>query len=262
MSTSTATARPRGDVWRRLAKHAELVKSEIQSFGIDSLLTISEKRCIHVSGAATCNDTDQTDAATNHVSSSSHTKDSSPGGAKRFIGDLDPAATFWQRASPVDEGEARRQNGDIGVWVDKNEWDALLRQRNTANEDATAPALTEKQRPHSAVMAPLVDIYFKKVHTILPLLDEAEFRRDHAGGIVPEPLAHALCLVAAKAPEAAPHLRLNESTAPISAREFCSRLHASITAALRVPCKFEKITLIRILALASLYVPSQAPSVH
>jgi len=91
------------------------------------------------------------------------------------------------------------------------------------------------------------------VHPILPLLDEDEFRRSHAGGIVPEPLVHAMCLVAAKDPEAEPHLRLNDSPATIPPRQFCSILHGSVTGALRAPVRFEKTTLIRILALTSLH---------
>ena len=109
------------------------------------------------------------------------------------------------------------------------------------------------QRPHSAVLGPLIDVYFNKIHPILPLLDEDEFRTNHAGGIVPEPLVHAMCLVAAKDAEAEPYLKLSDSPATIPSRQFCSILHASVTGALRVPVRFEKITLIRILALTSLH---------
>lgn len=103
------------------------------------------------------------------------------------------------------------------------------------------------------MLLPLIDIYFKKIHPILPLIDEQEFRDNHASGLVDEPLAHAVCLVAAKDAEAEPHLRLTESTTTLAPREFCSRMHASVMAAIRVPVRFEKINLIRILALASLH---------
>ena len=109
------------------------------------------------------------------------------------------------------------------------------------------------QRPHSAVLGPLIDIYFKKIHPILPLLDEDEFRQNHAGGIVPEPLVHAMCLVAAKDSEAGSHLKLSDSPSTVQTRQFCSILHGSIVGALKVPVRFEKVTLIRILALTSLH---------
>ncbi|KAF2207783.1 hypothetical protein CERZMDRAFT_114966 [Cercospora zeae-maydis SCOH1-5] len=100
---------------------------------------------------------------------------------------------------------------------------------------------------------PLIDIYFSKVHPILPLLDEIEFRAQHASGVVPDALVHAVCLVAAKHSEAAPHLRLDDSQPPMLARDFCRRLHKTVMAALRFPGRYEKITLIRILALTSLH---------
>jgi hypothetical protein len=109
------------------------------------------------------------------------------------------------------------------------------------------------QRPHSAVLGPLIDIYFEKIHPILPLLEEEEFRRNHAGGVVPEPLVHAMCLAAAKDADAEPHLKLSDSPVTVPPRQFCSILHASVAGALRVPVRFEKITLIRILALVSLH---------
>ncbi|KAK4505909.1 hypothetical protein PRZ48_003874 [Zasmidium cellare] len=183
---------------------------------------------------------------------------SNSGGVRRFISDLNPEVTFLQRPTRTIEPESRQQNDDIGIWVDKREWDELIRQKNSTTETAAAQATAlNNQRPHSAVLGPLIDIYFRKVHPILPLLDEAEFRKNHAGGIVPEPLAHAICLVAAKDAEAAPHLRLSESDTPLAPRDFCSRLHASVMATLKTPDLLEKITLIRILALASLHPEGQ-----
>ena len=168
-----------------------------------------------------------------------------------------PQSTLLNRPVPG-ESSQKQPNDDIGVWVDRREWDALVKQKNDAANN-TNQTITNNyvfrynQRPHSAVLGPLIDIYFKKIHPILPLLDEDDFRQNHAGGIVPEPLVHAMCLVAAKDPEAEPHLKLSDSPATIPPREFCTILHGSVTAALRVPVRFEKITLIRILALTSLH---------
>lgn len=160
-----------------------------------------------------------------------------------------------QRHQPAAPQEIREQNDDIGVWVDRREYDALVRQKNTARDEA-AEVTAGEERPHSTAYNPLIDIYFRKLHPVLPLLDEAEFRRDYARGVVPEALVHAVCLVAAKHSEAAPYLRLNESSTPLVAREFCRRLHKSLMVALRVPGRYEKITLIRTLALASLHAES------
>jgi hypothetical protein len=172
---------------------------------------------------------------------------------RRFVSDLKPEATFVPRHRPCREINAP-QNENIGVWVDKREWDALVRQRN---DQAAPKSVNEshntRDEPRAAAVGPLIDIYFLKLHPILPLLDEAEFRHEYANGAVPEPLTHAMCLVAAKDSDAESHLQLAGSTSPIPAREFCSRLYATITTAVRHPVKYEKIALIRILALISLH---------
>ncbi|KAF7194045.1 Cutinase transcription factor 1 alpha [Pseudocercospora fuligena] len=251
---------------RRLAKACESCRAR-------------KKRCIHFGDPADKAKNDESDGADqvdnseipNGTSAKSNGAQSSPSNAgsgvngstrrseaastanaRRFICDLNPVSTFLQRRPPTAESDVRHQNEDIGIWVDKREYDALVRQRNART--ATIDAIGQNnQRPHSAVLAPLIDIYFQKIHPVLPILDEIEFRTNHAGGIVPEALAHAVCLVAAKDPSAAKYLRLNESDDTLPPREFCSRLHASVMAALRVPVRFEKITLIRLLALASLH---------
>lgn len=185
-------------------------------------------------------------------------------GSKRFFSDLNPETTFLSsrsRAASAGAGDQRQLNDDIGVWVDRREWEALVQQRdNAAAEGASVSQRTASsyiarsdQRPHPTVLGPLIDVYFKKIHPILPLLDEAEFRQQHAGGLAPEPLAHAICLVAAKDAEAEPYLKLGQSPSTLPPREFCSRLHASVMGALRAPCRYDKVTLIRILALASMH---------
>ena len=172
-------------------------------------------------------------------------------GSNKFVSDLCPQSTLLNRPVPGDSSR-KQPNEDIGVWVDRQEWDELIKQRNDA-AIVSNYGFRYNQRPHSAVLGPLIDIYFKKIQPILPLLDEDEFRRNHAGGIVPEPLVHAMCLVAAKDPEAEPHLKLSDSPTTIPPRQFCTILHGSVTGALRVPVRFERVTLIRILALASLH---------
>ena len=212
---------------------------------------------MHFAGASEKNAANDKDKAGEDGEPNGTTKPRKPAHSKVFISDMIPESTFLQRSTPKPDSENRQPNDDIGIWIDKREWETLVRQKNSANEEAAKAAALDNQRPHSAVLGPLIDIYFKKINPLLPLLDEEVFRRNHAGGTVPEPLAHALCLVAAKDPEAGPHLRLNESSTPLPPREFCSRLHVSIMAAIRNPVRFEKITLVRLLALASLHVEGQ-----
>ncbi|KAK0775771.1 hypothetical protein LTR91_024636 [Friedmanniomyces endolithicus] len=193
-----------------------------------------------------------------------------PGGGKKFISDLIAASTLLNRAREDERGRLL-PNDDIGIWIDKLEYDELIKRRDdaaggedrsmhskaTTRQNGTRPADIDHpprdQRPHSAVLGPLIDVYFTKIHPILPLVDEVEFRAQQAEGEVPEPLVHALCLVAAKDTKAWIHLKIQASPSTLPPREFCSRLHASVTGALRAPCQYDKVTLIRILALASMH---------
>lgn len=164
---------------------------------------------------------------------------------------MNPEAALLNRGSSGN-GLTPRPNEDLGIWVDRREWDALIKQKNNA-EATTEQTTRGDQRPHSAVLGPLIDVYFKKIHPFLPLIEETEFRESHAGGLVPEPLAHAMCLLAAKDVDAEPHLRLSDSTETISPRDFCKRMYASVMGALKATCRYDKVMLIRILALASMH---------
>ncbi|PIA99184.1 hypothetical protein CB0940_03341 [Cercospora beticola] len=230
---------------RRLAKACETCRAR-------------KKRCIHFANSEDSDkdkNHDETDSADERAaangSSNGHLPtptESTTSNARHFISDLNPEATFLQRHQPA----ARASDDDIGVWVDRREYDALVRQKNIARDEATEAAAGEIRPPASVVKA-LIDVYFAKVHPILPLLDEAGFRAQYGRGVVPDALVHAICIVAAKHSEAAPHLRLEESQPPMLARDFCRRLHKTVIAALRFPGRYEKITLIRILALTSLH---------
>lgn len=168
---------------------------------------------------------------------------------------MNPESTLLNRPVPSGDNSRKQPNDDIGVWVDRKEWDALVAQRGGASNQNILlnNGFGPNQRPDPAALGPLIDIYFRKIHPILPILDEDEFRQTTASGTVAQPLVHAVCLVVAKDAEAAPYLRLSECPKTISPRQFCSVLHGFITGALRLRSRLEKVTLMRILALTSLH---------
>ncbi|RMX81621.1 hypothetical protein D0869_06680 [Hortaea werneckii] len=218
------------------------------------------KACVHFAHGDHEGETDGSDgaAATHNTERSSAETPNSTGGGKRFVSDLNPEAAFIDRPSSHGGETQRPPNDDIGIWVDRQEFEALLKHKNQSTRDGGSSrhayaSSTQLERPHSAVLGPLIDIFFRRIHIFLPLLDEDEFRQQHAAGLVPEPLAHAVCLVAAKDAQAEPHLKLGQSLTALPPRDFCSRLHSSVMGALRAPCKYDKVTLIRILALVSMH---------
>jgi len=153
------------------------------------------------------------------------------------------------------EGGARKQpNDDIGVWVDRTEWNSLVAQRDEQQTHSSHHGSNSGSRPHSAAIDPLIEIYFDQIHPILPLLDEDEFRQSHAEGQVAGTLVLAMCLVAAKDIDAAPYLRLAGSAKSISPRHFCSSVYLSINDSSHTLNQLSKHTQIQTLALLSMHV--------
>ncbi|PYI04452.1 hypothetical protein BO78DRAFT_320360 [Aspergillus sclerotiicarbonarius CBS 121057] len=100
----------------------------------------------------------------------------------------------------------------------------------------------------------LSEIYFANMHPVMPLLNDEQYWQSLAWGTIPVPLVHVVCLLAAKDAAAEKHLKLLQSRDTlVSAREFCSQLYTSLSAALNRRTSLGKITLMRILGLLSLH---------
>nr|POF11509.1 cutinase transcription factor 1 alpha [Quercus suber] len=171
--------------------------------------------------------------------------------SKKFFSDMNPESALLSRRASRG-GAVPIRNEDLGVWVDRREWSALIKQKNDAEAAMEHTALKDR-KPHAAVLEPLIDMYFAKIHPLLPIVEEPEFRDRHAAGRVPEALVHVMCLVVAKDAEAEPLLKFTDSKTPLLPREFCKALYKSVMSALHASTRYDKITQIRILALASLH---------
>ncbi|GAB7365372.1 hypothetical protein MBLNU230_g6450t1 [Neophaeotheca triangularis] len=179
---------------------------------------------------------------------------------QRFIGDLNPEARFLERS----DAPANRSTGmPKGIWIDRSEWDALMRERNVgvprdgvvgALEDPKATGSQYPRLLNSVDEAALIDVFFRRVHPVLPLLQEDEFRRSCAERTVPVALVHAVCLVAGKDSSAESLLRFSGSTTTVAPREFARTLYLSALQALNPASVPDKMTRIRTLALLSLHL--------
>jgi hypothetical protein len=181
--------------------------------------------------------------------------------AQQFISDLHPEAGFLERNSSRPRHPRAKATANVGVWVDKQEWNELIRQRDAAIGTASdslirtsASVARQLPRPKPSQVAGLVDVYFRKLHPMLPLIDEVEFREAFVDGSVPEPYLHAICIVAAKDKDAEPFLLNDGEQTPISPREFCSSLQSSVKEALAVSGRYDRLTLIRMSALMSFHI--------
>lgn len=106
--------------------------------------------------------------------------------------------------------------------------------------------------PPKSCQEALVDIYFRRLHSFLPLLDEDETRSQFANGTLSLPLLQSMCLAASKSRDAAPFLCLGTDIAPLPVEAFGQRIYADVPNSM--PKKEEKrILTTRILALLSLH---------
>ncbi len=179
----------------------------------------------------------------------------------RFVGDLNPEARLLdETTSPEDAPDTA--TGEVGVWLQprpRSSWSTGAQKESPSScpqpqEQNVRPGPpTSDLLPESTVRA-LSDLYFAKVHPIIPILNEEEYRRSLSHFFPSMPLVHAVCLVVAKDSDAGTHLKLLQSgDAAVPVRQFCSQLHASLAMALLRPTSIKRMTLVRILGLLSLH---------
>ncbi|KAE8150464.1 hypothetical protein BDV25DRAFT_172154 [Aspergillus avenaceus] len=172
----------------------------------------------------------------------------------RFISDLNPEARLLDKTTtPNDAQEVAPM--EIGVWVQPRR-----RSKCAPVTPSSPPKRCRRSHPLVSNIVPpetikaLSDIYFANLHPIIPLLDQEEYWQQLGQGTIPAPLVHVVCLLAAKDNAATQHLKLLLSKdAIVPVHEFCSHLHASLSAGLSRRTTLGKLTLIRIFGLLSLH---------
>lgn len=195
---------------------------------------------------------------------------------ERFVGDLNPEAFIREK---LDESTSNRLRDRVGLWISspsiQNRDHDVHDSRQTADKKNTsalppAPILDRQeiesildQRFSSAIQAcgqlpkttrePLTAIYFSKINHTIPLLEMDSFVNAQAQSSASVFLERAICLVAAKDPEAIPYLRLVAEGPVVSTRQFCSGIYNGLTVAMDMELESDRLTRIRVLALMSLH---------
>ncbi|KAE8336568.1 hypothetical protein BDV24DRAFT_155072 [Aspergillus arachidicola] len=182
----------------------------------------------------------------------------------RFIGDLNPVVLF------VGDGSTRLMRGrahqrDVGVWLDR-ENEFIENGENAYHEELSSSSTRyqmSRQKRHSgrpgALLPPrqtqeaLINIYFRRIHPVLPLVHEEDFQVQFRNGTVSPYLLQAICLVASKEGEAEPVLRLRDRAETMSPCRFSNLLYEDLCHAITMRLERQRMTLIQILALASLH---------
>ncbi|KAH8597382.1 fungal-specific transcription factor domain-containing protein [Bisporella sp. PMI_857] len=180
----------------------------------------------------------------------------------RFVGDLNPEATFLEPvpATPEEATQPQSTRDPVGIWVNKR--DAVGGESYVAGRDNDNAGINGLRRSiindatalEASDELALLKIYLSRVHPILPILDEAEFWQGYGDKTISCLLVKAICLVAAKDQRAEPYLRLSPNrTITLKPRDFSNIIHSYMRNALRRDTPCDKITLIRVLTLMSLH---------
>jgi hypothetical protein len=108
------------------------------------------------------------------------------------------------------------------------------------------------QLPRSTTDA-LLPIYTSLLDDLIPVLDGAGALRDYSNGQASPYLVKAICLVACKTKQAAPHLRLSDDSALLEPLKFARKLLDGLDAAIKADLEPDRITRIQVLALMHLH---------
>ena len=108
------------------------------------------------------------------------------------------------------------------------------------------------QLPRSTTDA-LLPIYVSLLDDLIPVLDGAGVHRDYSNGQASPYLVKAICLVACKAKQAAPYLRLSDDGALLEPLEFGRKLLDGLDAAIKADLEPDRVTVIQVLALMHLH---------
>ncbi|KAK9858528.1 hypothetical protein MYU51_017625 [Penicillium brevicompactum] len=177
---------------------------------------------------------------------------------RRFACDSNPMATLLENDGlRLQKGNC--QKGDVGAWLSPDDYSVeqseepsrslLPKARPTSQHDDGVPS---ERLPPKRSQDALLDIYFRRIHPVLPILDETMVRNQYKADTQPICLVQAICLVASKDPAAASFLCLGHHAEPLGLERFTSVLYNDLLQS--IPRRSErKILTIQVLALLSLH---------
>ncbi|KAJ4982960.1 hypothetical protein SVAN01_11560 [Stagonosporopsis vannaccii] len=196
--------------------------------------------------------------------------DSTQAHGARFIGDMNPEGVFFATA----DTEVRQKvstRGSIGVWLAEHGGQpsrladrctvplprpSLFRGFRPAIRRAIMPILEEEclsTIPPVAHRNALRAAYFEKFHPLLPVVNKSTFQSLPSQGLSRLLLDQGMCLVASMDSSLRHHLYLSDGSAVLSCKDFGHRLLATMRTSIEIGWVTEKVLLVQLLALMSLF---------
>ncbi|KAJ5109613.1 hypothetical protein N7532_002258 [Penicillium argentinense] len=170
----------------------------------------------------------------------------------RFACDSNPLVAL------MDDPQARllkgqvRKRGDVGAWLYEE-------QSQHPSEEAHMCQQNKQSYRDRALLPPracqngLLAIYFRRIHPVLPFLDEDETRSQFINGTISPFLLQSICLAAAKDRDAVSFLFLGPGAEPLQVKTFAQRIYKDILRNMPGREAGNRITTIQILILLSLH---------
>ncbi|KAL1297667.1 hypothetical protein AAFC00_006220 [Neodothiora populina] len=189
---------------------------------------------------------------------------STPPPMTRFVGDLNPEASMIAETQASRAPSRDRHN--LGIWLQHDQKDQIdvsertlgrshdFRAKERPSTWTSDGASSKSLLPDPVAQMALMDIYFARIHPILPILDEHQMRRDCINGTASPIVKQAMFLATSKDARARPHLNLGGiPPSPLPPMQFSSRLHDDLLEAIAQGRERDRVRLIQVLALLCLH---------
>lgn len=156
-----------------------------------------------------------------------------------------------QNGSRLQRG--RSHKGVMGLWM-RPEENTIEQSEPQGTSSQTAPGTSVQldRLPPKVCQEALMDIYFRRIQPVLPVLDEEKVRAQYKEGDLSLRLLQAICLVAAKDQSAVPFLCLGSRSMLLTLEKFSNIIYADVMQHLSRRTE-KKIPAIQILVLLSLH---------
>lgn len=182
---------------------------------------------------------------------------SKPKQTSRFIGHLNPETYLLARTRPNTPSNDQ-ENDHLGTWFRGEPTTVRGHVVSAASRSLqrTVNIVRNSELPDDNLCAIMIDVYFSSVHRFVPLVDEADFRRDRAAGNLPLCLLLAVLLAACRDDRLRAQLRLgrhDNHTWSREPRDFAQKIYTHLSSLLKAEANADKVVLIQVHALMSLH---------
>ncbi|KAE8385745.1 hypothetical protein BDV23DRAFT_164476 [Aspergillus alliaceus] len=167
-----------------------------------------------------------------------------------FVCDTNPVLHLLENP----ESRLERGRGEVGAWLPDERITSQPRSSLTFVEKGQSRSTGNVGLlPPKPSQEALVDLYFRRIHPILPLLNEVQTRSEFLDSTISLPLLQSICLIASKDRRAVPFLYLDSDRTLLPLERFGELMYDDIMRSMPRREERKRVLTIQILALISLH---------